>query len=1509
MRDKIDPAKGNSSGFPINLSKADLRAAQITQLYSQVHVGMIAAIVAAFALSALLWDSVSRELILLWMGAFLVVQIPRHLLLRRFHRKQPHGAEVLPWGTWFLAGSGITALLFGLAALVMFPSDNLVDQCLLATFLGGFAASTALAHAPLRECYVSSVLLTLLPLLGRFLYQGGESGYILAAVGLVFAGALLGTGNALHRMISSSIRLRFQRDETIRKLQDARGVLEERVAERTAELSGKNQELLDAEEALRKENEFTDTALNSQRDTFFLFEPATRRAIRWNQAFKDITGYTDEEIARMPAPDSYYSEEDLERARLCIQEVLEKGTCTIELDLLCKDGQKVPTEYDASVMKDEGGRPRYIVSIGRDIRDRKKAEESVTLEKKRFEALAHNSPFGLALIEGDGTFRYINPKFQEMFGYGLKEVPNGKTWFRKAYPESQYRHEVISAWLEDISYSGFGEQRPRIFTVTCRDDSKKIVHFRPVQLETGEHVMTCEDITERYEAEEKLRRSEEEFRRIVENLQDAFYRADMNGVFTFLSPASEQIAGYKPEEGLGRPITMFYADPAERQAFMELIMKNGFVNDFETRLVHKDGHVVWVSTSARLYKDKDGNICGVEGIARDISERKRMEMALSESEQTFRLFSEQSLLTIAILQDGVYQYVNDAASELLEYSVKEILSWQPDQFLAVVHPDDRAFVSEQARLKQAGHLDQTPHYSFRIITKSGAMKWVEIYSRTVQFRGRPANFITMLDITQRKRSEGELQKLAAVVRYSGELVNIATFDGKMVFLNVEGGRMLGIDPKKIEGHSILEVIPEHVMPLVQKELLPTLRAGRTWEGELQYRNLMTREITDVQAMCFTIRDEESGEPALLANVSVDITQRKLTDARLRESEEKYRLLFERSPVGIISVDSTGQVLEVNEALVQILGSPSPEATKAINILNFPPLIEAGVACLFRTSMANQNVMEEQISYTSKWGKILRLRVIVTPLIDDQGITQGCQAVVEDVTERWESEDLLRQSEERYRSLFDESIDGVYSTLREGEITDANAAFCKIFGYTKEDIIGRDIRELYSNPADRPKFREQIEKSGFVKDYAVKFMRKDGSELDCLLSSSVHRGKDGKVVGYRGILRDVTDQQLLQRQLIQAQKMEAIGTLAGGIAHDVNNLLQAVLGYSDLLLMKKGPGDPDTKKLKVIQQAARDGAELVSRILTFSRKGESKTRPLDLNEEILKAEKLLRRTLPRMIEIDMVLAPDIGIVDADPAQLEQVILNLGVNAHHAMPEGGRLLLETKSVSLSDEYLRAHLEAKPGGYVLLTVSDTGVGMDSKVLERIFEPFFTTKSSGLGTGLGLSMVHGIVTQHGGLIRCYSEPGRGTSFKIYFPVSQNDIAFDANLTREMPAFGTETILLVDDDERIREMGRQMIEMGGYKVLIATSGEEALDVHSSHKDEIALIILDLIMPGMGGSRCLEELLRRDPNVKVLVASGYSSNGLSRADERSGARGFVGKPYDAKDILGAIRKVLDEGYL
>jgi len=371
-------------------------------------------------------------------------------------------------------------------------------------------------------------------------------------------------------------------------------------------------------------------------------------------------------------------------------------------------------------------------------------------------------------------------------------------------------------------------------------------------------------------------------------------------------------------------------------------------------------------------------------------------------------------------------------------------------------------------------------------------------------------------------------------------------------------------------------------------------------------------------------------------------------------------------------------------------------------------------------------------------------------------------------------------------------------------------------------------------------------------------------------------------------------------------MEAIGTLAGGIAHDFNNLLQITLGYSELLLSQKADDEAEYGDLHKIHQAALSGADLVQRLLTFSRKVEPKPVPMSLNKQIRQVEKLLRRTILKMIDIRLELGDDDQRINADPALVEQALMNLAVNARDAMPDGGVLTVRTRNISLDEDYCRLHPEWKRGDYVLLSVSDTGQGMDEATLEHIFEPFYTTKELGRGTGLGLAMVYGIVKQHGGYISCESTLGQGTTFKIYLPVIHTEAMPDILPDELDLPRGTEIILLVDDEEIIRELGQRILRRSGYTVLTAPNGKEALNVYQKEKGNISLVILDLIMPEMGGKLCLEELLKIDPQLKVIIASGYAADGQTKETVEKGAKGFIAKPYNLKEMLQTVRHVLDQ---
>lgn len=513
----------------------------------------------------------------------------------------------------------------------------------------------------------------------------------------------------------------------------------------------------------------------------------------------------------------------------------------------------------------------------------------------------------------------------------------------------------------------------------------------------------------------------------------------------------------------------------------------------------------------------------------------------------------------------------------------------------------------------------------------------------------------------------------------------------------------------------------------------------------------------------------------------------------------------------------------------------------------------------------------------------------------------------DITERRRSEEVILESESRYRLLTDNSLTGIY-IHQEGLFVYVNDRMAEMVGCVPEDMIGKPFWD-FVDPADRDVVRKRgLERSrGLNKfpEYEFRLLRKDGAKrwAHVLASTIVYNGRTANM----GNIADVTDRKSLQEQLLQAQKMEAVGTLAGGIAHDFNNMLAVIQGYSELLLFDRQEGTKEFKAINAIRTSAERGADLVRAILAFSRKIETNLRPVDLNHEVEQARKLLSRTIPKMISVDVSLDDALKTISADPVQIEQVILNLALNAQHAISGNrGRILIETRNVVLDEYYCRTHVDLSPGHHVLLAVSDNGHGMEKEVLDHIFEPFFTTKDVGEGTGLGLAMVYGIVLGHKGHIECYSEVGAGTTFKIYFPIIDSESQFETKAPEMVACSGSETVMIVDDEPYLTELGENLLSAAGYKIITAVNGKEAVEIYKEKKDEISLILLDLAMPTMGGKECLTKLVEIDPDVKVIIASGYSAEATRLELGGTGIKGFIEKPFNLNQMLLTIRQVLDQ---
>ena len=632
-------------------------------------------------------------------------------------------------------------------------------------------------------------------------------------------------------------------------------------------------------------------------------------------------------------------------------------------------------------------------------------------------------------------------------------------------------------------------------------------------------------------------------------------------------------------------------------------------------------------------------------------------------------------------------------------------------------------------------------------------------------------------------------------------------------------------------------------------------------------------------------------------------------AQVRRAEKNYRSIFENAVEGIFQSTAGRRFINVNPSLARILGYDSPEELigASIDIAQQLYVHPEQASKVSETLRHCDNLQDFEFEAYRKDGSQIWLSLNIRVVRDENGAELYREGTLGDITERKVAEAALRRSEKRYRDLVENAHDIIYEHDLDGNYTSVNKAGVQITGYSREEILERN---LWQNVApdylekSQDMFRRKLA-GETVTAYEMEIIAKNGHRISLEINSSLVF-QNGVPVGVQGIARDMTERKQLEEQLRQSQKLEAIGQLAGGVAHDFNNLLTVISGYSDLLSRRLPEDSPLRAHVGEIRKAAERASGLTRQLLAFSRKQILQPKVLNLNEVISDLDKMLRMLTGEDVDLLTKTEPGLGQVKADPGQIQQVVVNLVVNARDAMATGGKITLETANVILTEDYANQHAQCVPGAYVMLAVSDNGSGIDPAIRDRIFEPFFSTKGPGKGTGLGLSTVYGIVKQSGGNVWVYSEVDRGTTFKIYLPRVDEGAADDAAKARlEGAPTGTETVLLVEDEAQVRNIAQQILESLGYSVLTAENGKQALTVAANYSENIDLVITDVVMPQMGGRELVERLTPLRPNLRAVYMSGYTDDAIVRHGLMDDRLEFIQKPFTADALARKVRTALE----
>ncbi|MHB9075070.1 MAG: hybrid sensor histidine kinase/response regulator [Desulfobaccales bacterium] len=1177
----------------------------------------------------------------------------------------------------------------------------------------------------------------------------------------------------------------------------------------------------------------------------------------------------------------------------------------LEEKVLRLDGKFVEVEGIGSAIMYQG-RPA-VQSILRDITERTRAREALREANEKVRAMIQASPLAIFQLDHEGAIREVNPAAERIFGWGAAELLGRVP---PMAPEDHWegvRGLIWRVWQ--------GELLTGIEVRLQRKDGAWIdvsLSGAPMYGAAGEVigiVGLAEEITARKQAEAALAKSRAEFEAIFNSISDAIIFADPERRIVLANPAVKTVFGYDPEELIGKSSEVLYADRADFEAVREKYYLPGQPVKparFEITYHRKNGTWFSAESLAGQVKDGQGNLLGAVGIHRDITARKVAEAALKESQRHTAMladFLENSSQPFAVaFLDGRMGMFNEAFLQLLGYSQKELsrLNWQKD-----LTPSGWR-EHEAAKLAELQHTGQPVRYEKEFERKDGSRVPVELFVHLRQDEpNRPVHYAFITDITARKKAEAALdqerQRLFDLLDALPAFVSLKGKDHTFRFANRRLREAFG----ETEGRLCHELIYEQQTPCEGCPVSTVIDTQTSCEWERTSNDGRT-----LQTYKYPFRDTDG--TLCVLTLALDITARKKAEAALAQERQRLFDLLDALPAFVALYGENHTFRFANRRLREAFG----ETEGRFCYETFYGIQVPCEGCPMPTIINDHAINERE--RTTDDGRTLQ--IYQYPFRDTDG-TPCVLTLALDISARKQAEDALKESEERFRQLAENIDDAILLASGDWQrVHYISPAYERIWGRSRASLY-REPRSWLEGVA--PEDLEEV-KAALGKRMAGDFSgkefppfrvrRPDGAVRWISVRFFPIRNEAGETYRIAGIATDITERKEVEavlrwreEHLRQTAKMEAVGRLAGGVAHDFNNLLTVISGYGELLLADLKEAEQGRQQVQAILKAADQATAVTRQLLAFSRKQVLQPQILDLNVLIHNLVEMFSRLVDENIKISTVLEPELGAVKADPSHMEQVIMNLVLNALDAMPQGGTLIAMTGNVEVTSKDSRRHPEIAPGNYVMVAVRDTGIGMGREVLSHIFEPFFTTKEKDKGTGLGLSMAYGIIKQSGGHILVESSPGKGSSFRIYLPrVGRVRKPVTSAAPAQPDGQSTGTILLVEDEEGVRHVVYRMLTLKGYSVLTAKDGQEALQMGRDHPDPIHLLLTDVAMPVMGGRELAEHLVPVHPEMRVLFMSGHTEDGVVTRGVKESVINFIQKPFRAEQLLSKVRELLAE---